>query len=63
MTAEPCDGVEFHPLDFSRPPDEQRPPLDVILHKLSEDIMFRCVKTTKKRRGEGGEPRPNTRKM
>ena len=34
------DGVEFLPLDFSRHPDEH-PHVDIILHKLSEDIMFR----------------------
>ena len=38
----PRDGVEFCQLDFSRRPDEHRP-LDVILHKLSDDIMFRFV--------------------
>ncbi|CAM9652506.1 unnamed protein product, partial [Ascophyllum nodosum] len=39
----PRDGVEFCQLDFSRRPDEHRP-LDVILHKLSDDIMFRGVR-------------------
>lgn len=33
-------GVEFLKLDFSTPPDEH-PHVDVILHKLSDDIMFR----------------------
>lgn len=36
----PVDGVEFLPLDFSQNPDEYRH-VDIILHKLSEDIMFR----------------------
>ena len=36
----PANGVEFYPLGFSQPPGEHRR-LDVILHKLSEDIMFR----------------------
>ncbi|CAM9580649.1 unnamed protein product [Ectocarpus fasciculatus] len=42
VTRGPMDGVEFHPLDFSQRPEEHRR-LDVILHKLSEDIMFRDV--------------------
>lgn len=42
MSEGPIDGVEFLPLDFSQRPDEHRH-LDVILHKLSEDIMFRWV--------------------
>lgn len=37
------DGVEFIPLDFSRHPDEH-PHVDIILHKLSDDIMFREVR-------------------
>lgn len=40
------DAVEFLPLDFSNPAgshDERHGrPLDVILHKLSDDIMLRC---------------------
>lgn len=40
MTVGPMDGLEFHPLNFSERPEEHRR-LDVILHKLSEDIMFR----------------------
>ncbi|CAM9823048.1 unnamed protein product [Pylaiella littoralis] len=40
MNGRPIDGVEFHPLDFSQRPDQHRR-VDVILHKLSEDIMFR----------------------
>lgn len=32
--------VEFLPLDFSLRPDDH-PHVDVILHKLSDDIMFR----------------------
>ncbi|CAM9452913.1 unnamed protein product [Ectocarpus sp. 4 AP-2014] len=42
MTVGPMDGVEFYPLNFSERPEEHRR-LDVILHKLSEDIMFRDV--------------------
>lgn len=41
----PCDGVEFRALDFLDPPREYYERvgrrLDVILHKLSDDIMFR----------------------
>lgn len=40
MSEGPVDGVEFLPLDFSQSPTEHRH-LDVILHKLSEDIMHR----------------------
>ena len=40
MSEGPVDGVEFLPLDFSQRPSEHRH-LDVILHKLSEDIMYR----------------------
>eukprot|EP00903_Cladosiphon_okamuranus_P011547 g10870.t2 len=40
MAEGPVDGVEFVPLDFSVRPNQHRH-LDVILHKLSEDIMFR----------------------
>lgn len=40
MTLGPMDGVEFYPLNFSERPEDHRR-LDVILHKLSEDIMFR----------------------
>lgn len=36
----PCDGVEFCQLDFSKPPEQHRR-MDVILHKLSDDIMSR----------------------
>ncbi|CBN77609.1 conserved unknown protein [Ectocarpus siliculosus] len=42
MMVGPMDGLEFHPLNFSERPEEHRR-LDVILHKLSEDIMFRDV--------------------
>lgn len=41
VNAGPVDGVEFHPLDFSLRPNQHKR-VDVILHKLSEDIMFRC---------------------
>lgn len=34
------DGVDFLPLDFSVHPDDH-PHVDIILHKLSDDIMFR----------------------
>jgi len=39
----PIDGVEFVPLDFSQRPNQHRH-LDVILHKLSEDVKCRWVR-------------------
>lgn len=43
------DGVEFLPLEFSLHPDEH-PHVDVILHKLSDDIMFRWGRSGAARR-------------
>lgn len=42
MSGGTVDGVAFLPLDFSQRPSEHQH-VDVILHKLSEDIMFRWV--------------------
>lgn len=47
MGTGPSDAVEFLPIDFSIPPEEHDDKhgrgMDVILHKLSDDIMIRCV--------------------
>lgn len=40
MAVGPGEGLEFIKLDFSCPPEKHRR-LDVVLHKLSDDIMFR----------------------